>query len=84
MQLVKCIDPAKVAQLSENEYVALWNIVELLYKGIREDALPADLCKVAFYIMRNCGVSNLRCYAGMKVVAFQLKNTQLLIERLRA
>jgi hypothetical protein len=82
-QFVKRIDPAKVAQLSKNEYSSLWEIAEKLNNGVQEEDVPADLCAAAFHIMRNCGVSDLRCYAGMKIVAMQLNNTRMLIERLR-
>lgn len=82
--IVKQIDPMKVAVLDDKEYAELEKAAELLNQGVREKEFPPTLQAGAFYIMRKCGVTNVRTFDGMRIVALQFSSRKLMIERLRA
>lgn len=84
MHFVKPICPSLVAELSDHDYVTLWDAVTLLNASVREKHYPAALQAQAFRLMRQCGCKDLRTFDQMRCVAGSVAYNRTMIERLRA
>lgn len=80
MQLKGRCDPAKVAELDEPEFQALYRAVDLI---ISHQPLPDRLESLCFRLMRRIG-AKVMSHGCMKIAAHQLHYNRRLIDNLRA